>query len=99
MAEICLGLGEKDKGIELLKKHNAGGLYNAKIGHTLAACERMEEAARASLQEARRLAAFFDAAPSYNESDIRCIGLFTLINGEVSERGTFEDLMERKGYF
>ena len=59
----------------------------------------MEEAARASLQEARRLAAFFDAAPSFDESDIRCIGLFALINGEVSERGSFEDLMDRKGFF
>ncbi len=29
----------------------------------------------------------------------RCTGLFTLKNGEVSEQGTFEELMERKGYF
>ena len=29
----------------------------------------------------------------------RCTGLFALKNGEVSERGTFEDLMDRKGYF
>lgn len=155
MAMTYLGLEEAEKGIELLKKHNAGGLYNAKIGHALAACERMEEAvpflsealagiladlcdtivgdfnlflargdhasaqailqwgiglfsglrkdgkpnfldkvncvllaslagsqlmsgqeaaARASLQEAGRLAAFFDAAPSYDESDISFIG-------------------------
>ena len=154
MAMTYLGLGEEEKGIELLKKNNAGGLYNAKIGHALAAGERTEEAApflseamakivadlcdtiigyfsfyikrgdldaaqailrlgigffsglrkdskanfldkvncvllaslagaqmmsaqaaaaRASLQEARRLAAFFDAAPSYDESDIRFI--------------------------
>ena len=33
-----------------------------------------EEAARASLQKAKELAAFFDAAPSYDESDIRFIG-------------------------
>ena len=152
MAETYLGLGEAEKGIELLKKHNAGGLYNAKIGHALAMCERteeaapflsealakiladlcdtivgyinlfltrgdhasaqamlhwgiglfsglrkdgkpnfldkvncvllaslagsqmmagQEEAARTSLQEAKELAAFFDAAPSYDESDIR----------------------------
>lgn len=155
MAEIYLGLEETEKGIELLKKHNAGGLYNAKIGHALAICERTEEAApflsealakiladlcdtiigyfnlflsredhasaqailrwgiglfsglrkdgkpnfldkvncvllaslagsqlmsgqgeaaRASLQEARQLAAFFDASPSYDESDIRFLG-------------------------
>ena len=33
-----------------------------------------EEAARASLRSAKELAAFFDAAPSYDESDIRFIG-------------------------
>ena len=154
MAMIYLGLEEDEKGIELLKKNNPGGLYNAKIGHVLAACERteeaapflsealakiladlcdtiigyiklflsrgdhasaqailrwgiglfsglrkdgkpnfldkvscallaslagsqllsgQEEAARTSLQEARQLAAFFDASPSYDESDIRFI--------------------------
>ena len=30
--------------------------------------------ARGSLEEARRVAAFFDASPSYDESDIRFIG-------------------------
>ena len=29
----------------------------------------------------------------------RCTGLFTLKNGVVSEQGTFDELMERKGYF
>ena len=29
----------------------------------------------------------------------RCTGLVTLKNGRVSERGTFDELMERKGYF
>ena len=29
----------------------------------------------------------------------RCTGLFALKNGAVSERGSFEELMERKGYF
>ncbi len=29
----------------------------------------------------------------------RCTGLFALKNGVVTERGTFEDLMEQKGYF
>ena len=29
----------------------------------------------------------------------RCTGLFALKNGEVSEQGTFGELMERKGYF
>ncbi len=29
----------------------------------------------------------------------RCTGLFTLRNGTVAEQGSFEDLMEKKGYF
>jgi ABC-type multidrug transport system fused ATPase/permease subunit len=29
----------------------------------------------------------------------RCTGLFTLKNGAVLEQGTFDELMERKGYF
>ena len=29
----------------------------------------------------------------------RCTGLFTLKNGTVAEHGTFDDLMEKKGYF
>ena len=29
----------------------------------------------------------------------RCTGLFALKNGEVSEQGSFDDLMARKGYF
>ena len=149
-----MGLDEVEKGIELYKKHNAGGLNNSKIGNTLAQLDRGEEAtpylseamakiiadlcnvvsgytnvfaqrkkyasaeavlnwsvtifsglrkgdkpnlldkissiflaaaaqvqfeagweaaARDSLIRARDLAAFFDAAPSYDESDIRFI--------------------------
>ena len=45
MAETYLGLGEIDRGIELFKKHNAGGLFTHKIGHVLAVSERAEEAA------------------------------------------------------
>jgi Predicted transcriptional regulators len=44
MATIYLGLDETDKAIELLKTHNAGGLYNHKIGQILAMRERGEEA-------------------------------------------------------
>lgn len=44
MAEVYLGLDETDKAIELLKEHNAGGLYNNRIGHVLAVCERFDEA-------------------------------------------------------
>ena len=154
MAEVYLGLDEVEKGIELYKKHNAGGLYNPKIGSILAQTDRGEEAtaylsealakiiadlcdmvtgyanvfakqrdfaaaeailnwsvtafsglrkgdkpnfldkvssiflaataqvqfeagwvdaARDSLTRARDLAAFFDTAPSYDESDIRFI--------------------------
>ena len=29
----------------------------------------------------------------------RCTGLFTLKNGAVAEKGTFDNLMEKKGYF
>ncbi len=29
----------------------------------------------------------------------RCSGIFTLRNGAVSERGTFDELMDRRGYF
>ena len=29
----------------------------------------------------------------------RCTGLFMLKNGTVAEHGTFDDLMEKKGYF
>ena len=29
----------------------------------------------------------------------RCTGLFTLKNGEISEQGTFDELMAQKGYF
>ncbi len=154
MAQIYLGLGEVEKGIELYKKHNGGGLYDPTIGQILAYSQRAEEAmpflseamagiiadlihtitgysnvyaaagdftsaqailrlgvdffsglregnkpnfldkmnsgflaalagteymagqgdrARASLKRARDLAIFFDAAPSYDESDIRFI--------------------------
>lgn len=45
IAEIYLGLGETDKGIELLKAHNAGGMYNGKIGLMLAQIDRLEESA------------------------------------------------------
>lgn len=45
IAEIYLGLGETEKGIELFKKHNAGGLYNHRIGNCLADGEHPDEAA------------------------------------------------------
>ena len=44
MAETYLGLNETDKAIDLLKSHNAGGLYSHRIGHALANCERTDEA-------------------------------------------------------
>ncbi|MBR0507807.1 MAG: helix-turn-helix transcriptional regulator [Clostridia bacterium] len=44
IAETYLGLNEVDKGIELLKKNNAGGLFSSKIGNTLAQLDRPEEA-------------------------------------------------------
>lgn len=152
IAETYLGLNEVDKGVELMKQSNAGGLFNSKIGNTLAQIDRAEEAApylseamakltadlcnivsgymnvfvqqrdyasaeailswgvdvlsglhkdgkpnffdkvssaflaakaqvefesgdadaaRESLTEAKKLAVFFDASPSYDESDIR----------------------------
>ena len=155
MAEVYLCLGETEKGIELYKKHNAGGFYNHKIGSILADSEHSEDAApylsqamanllaelisvvsgyvnyygsrgdhasaeailqwgidllfglrrdgkpnffdkvnsgllaaaaltqllqgreddaRESLKKAKELAEFFDASPSYDESDIRFVG-------------------------
>ena len=44
MAIAYLGLGETDNALELLKAHNAGGLYNHRIGQTLAVCGRCEDA-------------------------------------------------------
>ena len=45
IAETYLCLNEVDKGVELLKKNNAGGLFNGKIGNVLAQIDRAEEAA------------------------------------------------------
>ena len=45
IAETYLGLNEVDKGVELMKQSNAGGLFNSKIGNTLAQIDRAEEAA------------------------------------------------------
>ena len=45
IAETYLGLNEVDQGIELMKQHNAGGLFNSKIGNVLAQTDRAEEAA------------------------------------------------------
>lgn len=155
MAAAYLGVGETEKAIELWKAHNAGGVFNHRIGHILAQqCNRADEAmpylsqsllnlvsaltetingylnvygkngdyadaeailnwgiaaftglrkadrpnfldrvssiflagaaqmqfesgredaARASLEKAKELAAFFDAAPSYDVNDIRFI--------------------------
>ena len=56
-AEIYLGLGETDKGIELLKAHNAGGMFNSKIGHILAQTDRLEESAPFLSESMARLTA------------------------------------------
>ena len=154
MADFYLGLGDWEKAVELWKTHNAGGLYDHRIGQILASYDRAEEAvpflteslvkilgelthtvtgylnvyyarndydsiqallhwsidlflglredgkpnffdkvncalmaalayaqwktgqrdeARATLKRALDLAAFFDAAPSYDESDLRFV--------------------------
>ncbi|MBQ6173551.1 MAG: helix-turn-helix domain-containing protein [Clostridia bacterium] len=44
MAVACLGLGEWDRGIELMKAHNAGGMYNFRIGNALSQGGHTEEA-------------------------------------------------------
>ncbi|MBR4905606.1 MAG: helix-turn-helix transcriptional regulator [Clostridia bacterium] len=44
IAETYLGLDEVDKGVELMKQSNAGGLFSSKIGNTLAQLDRAEEA-------------------------------------------------------
>ena len=155
IAQTYLGLDEMDKAIALWKAHNAGGVYNSRIGSILAQNDQIEEAvpylaeallklvsdlistiigymnvylkradyasaqailrwgigllsglrepdkpnyfdkvsaillaalagslflsgqgdeARDTLIKARELAAFFDASPSYDESDIRFVG-------------------------
>jgi tetratricopeptide (TPR) repeat protein len=155
IADTYLGLGETDKAVELWKAHNAGGVYNSRIGSILAQNDQVEEAvpylsealanlladlittingyvnvylnhgdhasaqailhwgisllqglreggkpnyfdrvsavllvalagsqhlsgqgeaARDTLKKAKELAAFFDASPSYDESDIRFVG-------------------------
>ncbi|MBE7004234.1 MAG: helix-turn-helix transcriptional regulator [Ruminococcaceae bacterium] len=43
-AEVYLGLGETEKAVAILKEHNAGGIYNEKIGGILANSEAPEEA-------------------------------------------------------
>jgi hypothetical protein len=45
MADVYLMLDEGEKSVELLKKHNAGGLYNDMIGLTLATNLRCPEEA------------------------------------------------------
>ncbi len=45
IARVYLALDETEKGVELLKKTNAGGIFDHDIGHVLAVCERTEEAA------------------------------------------------------
>lgn len=44
MALAYLGLEETDKATELLKAHNAGGLYSHRIGQTLAVLKKPDEA-------------------------------------------------------
>ncbi len=44
IADTYLGLGETDKAVELWKAHNAGGVYNSRIGSILAQNDQVEEA-------------------------------------------------------
>ena len=44
IAETYLGLDEADKAVALWKTHNAGGLFNHRIGQVLAISDRTEEA-------------------------------------------------------
>ena len=45
MAKVRLSLGETEQAVELLKRNNAGGMYDDLIGLTLASeCEKLEEA-------------------------------------------------------
>ena len=175
MAEVYLCLGETEKGIELYKKHNAGGFYNHKIGSILADSEHSEDAApylsqamanllaelisvvsgyvnyygsrgdhasaeailklgselmlglrkdgkpnffdkvnsgliaaialvqllqgreddaRESLKKARELAEFFDASPSYDESDIRFVGRIEGVSVHDDIGATAMDVVE-----
>ncbi len=182
MAEVYLSLGETEKGIELYKKHNAGGLFNHKIGSILADSEHPEDAvpylseamanllavlisivsgyanyygsrgdyasaeailiwgtalllglrkdgrpnfldkvnsglhvgialvqllqgreddARESLKKAKELAEFFDASPSYDESDVRFIerieGASVHDDIGATARDVVENVLEQAG--
>lgn len=44
MATVYMGLEETDKAIELMKAHNAGGMFNHRIGFGLVQKEKTEEA-------------------------------------------------------
>ncbi len=44
IAQTYLGLDETDKAVELWKAHNADGVYNARIGHSLAQSNHLDEA-------------------------------------------------------
>lgn len=45
MADICINLGDNEKGLELMKQYNPCQMNHAKIGHTLASvCNEPEEA-------------------------------------------------------
>ena len=44
LATVCFSLGEFDKGLEIYKAHNAGGMFDVQIGQLLIANERFEEA-------------------------------------------------------
>lgn len=52
MAEAWLGLGNNERAVELMKKHNVGGMYNDEIGLTLAAYSDKPEEAVPYLSEA-----------------------------------------------
>lgn len=74
-AILALGIGffaglRKENGPNFLDK--VGSAFLAALAYAQFMAGR-EEAARASLREANELAAFFDASPSYDETDIRFI--------------------------
>lgn len=52
IAEVLLSLGAVDKAVDMLKKHNAGGIYNDLIGMTMASEDRYIEKAMPYLSDA-----------------------------------------------
>lgn len=107
IAEVYCALGESDHAVQLLKKHNVGGIYNDLIGLTLASkCERQAEAvpilSEALLANVASLIRIvmgyinvFDKQKDYDSAqEILCWILDTFSGLKRKERPSFLDKVE-----